>query len=161
VPGSKNPAELVSGKLIVVDVLAKKTKTMATGSAGTVQDPSAEVETVEAWISANPEEYAGALERLDRLLDAVRGTLYEARVEDRISRVRAALEETSRPMTAADREKKAAAMVAKVAAQVRRNKDNPAANVRDLELLLAVAKGTNYEGYVRGLLKAQKAKLNR
>jgi hypothetical protein len=52
-------------------------------------------------------------------------------------------------------------MVMKIAARVRKRADRPVENVRDLELLLAVAKGTSYEGYVRGLLKAQKAKLKR
>lgn len=161
VPDSKNPAELLSGKLIVVDVLPGKKMLAAKGGAGAVHDPSSEVEAVEAWISANPDNYAGALEKLDLLLDAVRGSVYEARVEDRIKRTRAALEETSRPMTAEDREKKAATMVMKIAGKVRRNADRPAENVRDLELLLAVAKGTSYEDYVRNLLKTQMAKMNR
>ncbi|MHC5054240.1 MAG: hypothetical protein ACYTKD_05940 [Planctomycetota bacterium] len=158
VPGSPDPAKLVPGKLIVVDVLAKKRAARPTGVA---RDPSGDVQKVEKWIDAHPDDYAGALKRLEPLLDAVRGTVYEPRVEDRIGRIRAAVEEASRPMTAEEREKKAAAMVAKVAARVRKRVGNPAQNVRDLEQLLAVAKGTSYEGYVRQLLKTEKAKLKR
>lgn len=157
VPGSEDPGKLLPGKLIVVDVLAKKSG----GPAAAAGDPSGEVEATDKWIDANPDDYAGAIERLEPLLDAVRGTVYEARVEDRIGRVRAALEEASRPMTAEEREKRAASEVAMVAARVRKRSDRPAENVRELEQLLAVAKGTSYEGYVRDLLKAEKARLKR
>ncbi|MHC4252505.1 MAG: hypothetical protein ACYS9X_25580 [Planctomycetota bacterium] len=158
VPGSENPRKLVPGKLIVVDVLAKK---RAARPAGVARDPSGDIQEVEKWIDAHPDDYAGALKRLEPLLDAVRGTVYEPRVEDRIGRIRAAVEEASRPMTPEEREKKAATMVARVAAQVRKRAGDPGQNVRDLEQLLAVAKGTSYEGYVRQLLKTEKAKLKR
>lgn len=158
VPGSEDPGKLVPVRLIVIDVLVEK---KPGGPVGAARDPSGEVGTVEKWIDANPDDYAGALERLEPLLDSVRGTVYEARVEDRIARIRAAVVEASRPMTAEAREKRAASMVAKVAGRVRRRPDRRVENVRDLEQLLAVAKGTSYEGYVRNLLKTEKAKLKR
>jgi len=161
VPGAKDPVKLLSAKLVVVDIIAERKATEVRSDAGAVRDPSGDVEAVEKWIDANPDDYAGALKRLDTLLDAVRGTVYEARVEDRIARIRAALREASRPMTKEQREKKAASMVMKVAAKVRRRSSDPAENVRELEQLLALAKGTSYEGYVRILLNKEKAKLKR
>ena len=131
------------------------------------------IQCADAWVAAvavqrwlplvtnNPDDYAGALKRLDPLLDAVRGTAYEAGVEDRITRVRAAIEETSRPMTTAEREQRAASMYLEVLSQVSKRPKNPAQNVRDLEQLLAIAKGTDYESLVRRRLKREKAKLNR
>ena len=161
VPGSENPVKLLSAKLVVVDIITERKATEARNDAGTVRDPSGDVEAAEKWIDANPDDYAGGLKRLDTLLDAVRGTVHEARVEDRIARIRAALREASRPMTKEQREKKAASMVMKVAAKIRKKSSAPAENVRELEQLLALAKGTNYEGYVRNLLKTEKAKLKR
>jgi len=157
VPGSKNPVKLLSAKLVVVDILAER----KTGAARTVRDPSGDLQDVEKWIAANPDDYAGALKRLDTLLDTVRGTVYEARVEDRIARIRAALQAASRPMTKEQREKKVIAMIAKVASKIRKRSSNPAENVRELEQILALARSTSYEGYVRKLLKDEKAKLNR
>ena len=161
VPGSENPVKLLSARLVVVDIIAERKPGAAGNDAGAVRDPSRDVEAVEKWIDANPDDYAGALKRLDTLLDAARGTVYEARVEDRLDRIRAALREASRPMTTEQREKKAASMVMKVAAKIRKKSSDPAANVRELEQLLALAKGTSYEGYVRTLLKKEKAKLKR
>ncbi len=157
-PGSEDPRKLAPVNLIVVDVLARK---KAEAPSRAARNTSAEVEAVEKWIDANEDDYAGAIARLDPLLDAVRGTVYEARVEDRIARIRAAVEAVSQPMTAEEREKKAASMVIKVAARVRKRADRPEENVRDLEQLLAMAKGTSYEAYVRRLLKSEKSKLKR
>ena len=162
VRGSENPAELVAGKLTCVDILTDKGSDGGGAvGAGAIHDPSGEVAAVEKWIDAHPDDYAGGLRRLDQVLDSVRGTVYEARVEDRIARIRSAAEEASKPMTPEEREKKAASEVAKVAARVRRRDDAPAENIRELEQLLAVARGTSYEAYVRQLLETQKAKLNR
>ena len=158
VPGSEDPRKLLPGKLIVVNVAAKG-KVGGTAEAG--PDSSSEVKAVEKWIDANPGDYAGALKRLGPLLDAVRGRVYEARVEDHISRIRGLAEEASRPMTKEEREKRAASMVIDVVGRVRKRTDRHAQNVRELGTLLAIAKGTSYEGMVRRLLKAEKAKLNR
>ena len=161
IPGSKNPVELLSASLVVVDIVTEQKTDVAGSGAGAVRDPSGELEEVEKWIDANPDDYAGAIKRLDPLLDAVRGTVDEERVEERIARIRAALREASRPMSKEEREKKAASMVMKVAANVRKRADRLRENVRDLEQLLALARGTSYEAYVRKLLKDEKAKLKR
>ena len=52
-------------------------------------------------------------------------------------------------------------MVSKVAARILSGASKPSENIRELEQLLALAKGTNYEGYVKTLLKKEKAKLKR
>jgi len=161
VPGSEDPVKLLSARLVVVDIITERKATEARSDAGAVRDPSRDVEAVEKWIDANPDDYAGALKRLDALLDAARGTVYEARVEDRLDRINAALREASRPMTKEQREKKAASSVMKVAAKIRKKSSTLAENIRELEQLLALAKGTSYEGYVKTLLKKEKAKLKR
>lgn len=158
VPGSRKPDELAPVNLIVLSVLpAKKTEERA----GAASDPSADVEAVESWIDEHAGDHAGAIERLESLLDDVRGTVYEKRIEEHIADVRAAVEEASKPMTEKEREAKAARMLLAVQKQISSNPDGPRENIREIEKLLAVAKGTNYEGIVRRLLKAEKAKLKR
>jgi hypothetical protein len=158
VPGSEHPAKLVPRKLIVVDMLAK---TKLGGASSAMSDPANDVKAVVKWIDANPSDHAGALKRLGDLLGRVRGTVHESRVKGRIAAVRAAVEEASRPMTKEERDKRAAAMVYELLPRITKRRDAPAENIRDLERLLVVVRGTDYEALVRSKIKAEKAKLKR
>ena len=158
VPGSEDPTKLVPRKLIVVDMLARK---RSGGASVAASDSLSDVEAVEKWIDANPSDHAGALQRLGKLLGKVRGSVHESRVERRIASVRAAFEEASRPMTAEEREKRAASMVFEVLPKIAKRRDKPAENLRELQRLLTIAKGTNYEELVLTKIKAEKAKLKR
>jgi hypothetical protein len=151
-PEAKRPSEIAPKELLVIGVLPERRRGSAAQTA-----PEAELEEILKWMAANPQAHEEALERLDALMRRVSGTALAALVDRKMAELRAEVAEANRPKSKEERETDVAKRVPEVMSIVRRNPDRVEENIRRLERLLGLARGTSYETYVA----AQLARLRR
>lgn len=156
-PESRLTKKLSPIETLVVSVLPDERE----GRAGAPASPEAAYEEAELWITKHPDEYDGAIRRLEQLTEKVRGTALESLVQKRVYEISAEKKKATRHRTVKEREAETAEGVQKVMGMIMANPRNHSENILALKKLLRLAHGTSYEKYVRGMLRREEAKVGR
>lgn len=152
-PASPLTRKLPPIQLPVIRVIPEATK------AGAGAGPEAAYEEAERWIGEHSDDHDGALKRLEKLAENVRGTALESLVRKRTDEILALQKKANRPRTPEEHAAEAVKALLKVKQSIRRTPKLHRENVLELQKLLKLARGTPYEGAVQKMLDKEKAKL--
>jgi hypothetical protein len=152
-PGAPLPNEVVDIDLSPILLVAAEAKI----EPSTMTSPDVAFQAIETWIEKNPSKYDEAIRRLSEFMDTARGTALETTVMARLKEVKEEKAEADKPKSPKEKMKDAAGAYARVMAEVRSEPKRTIKNIKRLEDLLILCRGTPYEKLVLRRLEKLKA----